>query len=400
MLNRMWGVAIVMPLALAGPVMAQMAISAKAGMVQVADGDVFLNGDALRMRAGEFPQLTQHDTLRCDEGRAEVLLTPGAFLRVGANSAIRMTSTRLTDVQLELVAGEAVIEAVELVDGNAITTSIGAARFEVTKGGVYSFQATPLRVRVYAGELACLNNTKNVTLKAGREMSLQGSEWKQARFDTKDTDEMYRWSSRRSQNIAVANVSAARQAGYGSYSGAGYTGLGFNIGYSPYSIGYSPYSNGIWAFNPYYGMYTYMPYYGLAYSPFGYAYYNPASVAYVYSNIPAPKAGTPQRGNVPGPGIPQRPGRGATPPSPSMTAVTTLRSTTAITRGPVVSRQPSFSYAASQNSSGRGSYTPSYSGTGTVSTGVAVAPAIRSAPMGSTGGVAAGSSSGGGRRAQ
>ena len=50
------------------------------------------------------------------------------------------------------------------------------------------------------------------------------------------------------------------------------------LGYN--GFGYNPLFQGGWAFNPMFGMYTYMPYSGFGYSPFGYTYYSPTTVAY------------------------------------------------------------------------------------------------------------------------
>ena len=61
---------------------AQNAISAKAGLVQVADGEVFVNDKAVENKIAQFTDLKSKDILTTGEGRAEVLLTPGAFLRM------------------------------------------------------------------------------------------------------------------------------------------------------------------------------------------------------------------------------------------------------------------------------------------------------------------------------
>ncbi len=82
---------------------------------------------------------------------------------------------------------------------------------------------------------------------------------------------LMRWASRRSEYLAQANVSSARSA-----SGLGYLGTG-----SSYGSGYGNMGMGSWAYNPWFGMFTYLPYgNGLFYSPFGYAYYSPTNVGY------------------------------------------------------------------------------------------------------------------------
>src|SRR5919204_112804 len=46
--------------------------------------------------------LNSGDELSTDAGKAEVLLTPGVFLRLGSNTQIHMISPSLVDTQFEL----------------------------------------------------------------------------------------------------------------------------------------------------------------------------------------------------------------------------------------------------------------------------------------------------------
>ena len=170
--------AVLVLIALAVPAFAQNAISAKAGLVQVADGEVYVNDQAIQPHAGLFADLKSGDTLRTEEGRVEVLLTPGSFLRAADSSAFRMVSNRLTDVQIDMLAGEAIVEVAELYHDNAITVRLGATRFELSKGGIYRFDAKPARLRVYSGEAVCETGDKTETLRAGHEMAQLGDEWK------------------------------------------------------------------------------------------------------------------------------------------------------------------------------------------------------------------------------
>ncbi|MCX7603214.1 MAG: hypothetical protein N2036_03980, partial [Bryobacteraceae bacterium] len=95
---------------------AQQAISARAGLINVADGDVFLLDERsgarkpFERKPTELVELREGQTLETDEGRAEILLTPGAFLRLGEAGAVRMISNRLTAVRVEVVRGAALID--------------------------------------------------------------------------------------------------------------------------------------------------------------------------------------------------------------------------------------------------------------------------------------------------
>ncbi len=72
----------------AGSACAQYVISAHAGVVQYVEGRAFLNDQAIEPKFGQFPDIKENQEFRTEEGRAEILLTPGVFLRLGENSAI------------------------------------------------------------------------------------------------------------------------------------------------------------------------------------------------------------------------------------------------------------------------------------------------------------------------
>jgi hypothetical protein len=74
-------------LSLASIVNAQVAISARSGLVHYAEGDVLLEGNPVDPQPGHFPEIGVGQTLTAEQGRAEVLLTPGVFLRLAENSS-------------------------------------------------------------------------------------------------------------------------------------------------------------------------------------------------------------------------------------------------------------------------------------------------------------------------
>jgi hypothetical protein len=176
-----------------------------------------------------------------------------------------MISNRLSDTSFEVVSGDALIEVMELLKDNAITVQFKGATASMTKRGLYRFDADRGNVRVYEGEINLNFGDQNIVARRGKEVAV-GDGLQAANFDPKDTDPFYRWAERRSEYIATANVSSARQAG---------------------SMGLLA-NSGSWAYNPYYGMFTYLPSVGYGYSPFGWAYYSPLTVgnyyAYNYGN--------------------------------------------------------------------------------------------------------------------
>ena len=49
--------------------------------------------------------------LSTGQGRAEILLTPGVFLRVGENTSIKMLDNRLLSTRVEFLSGSAIVES-------------------------------------------------------------------------------------------------------------------------------------------------------------------------------------------------------------------------------------------------------------------------------------------------
>ena len=81
--------------------------------------------------------------LETQQGRAEVLLTPGVFLRLGDNSAIRMDSPALTNTQVTVLRGQAMVEVDQLYKENNIRVQVNGATATLLKTGVYAFDANP-----------------------------------------------------------------------------------------------------------------------------------------------------------------------------------------------------------------------------------------------------------------
>src|SRR5262245_52912637 len=84
---------------------AQQAISARSGMIHYVEGDVAIDGTAIHPKFAEFPEVKNNEVLSTQEGRVEVLLTPGVFLRLAENSSVRMVSNSLTDTRIAVVSG-------------------------------------------------------------------------------------------------------------------------------------------------------------------------------------------------------------------------------------------------------------------------------------------------------
>src|SRR5580698_8724783 len=84
---------------------AQAVISTRSGLVHYFEGAVYLSGQPLESRLGKFASMANGAELRTENGRAEVLLTPGVVLRLDQNSSLRMLSNSLEDTRVEMLTG-------------------------------------------------------------------------------------------------------------------------------------------------------------------------------------------------------------------------------------------------------------------------------------------------------
>jgi hypothetical protein len=186
-------------------------------------------------------------------GKVEILLTPGVFLRLGPNSSARLVAAGLTDTQVQLDQGRAMIEVDQIFHENHLRVLQGSFAFDLQKKGLYDFDVARHQVRVFDGEALATDNVHRLELKGGHELDLVTGDFKSHGFDKKGfEDDLYSWSRLRSSYLAEANISQARvYAG-----GAGFYGAG-------------------WYWNPWYSAYTFIPGDGFFYNPFGWGLYSP-----------------------------------------------------------------------------------------------------------------------------
>src|ERR1700743_3458339 len=73
----------------------QPARTAAPGTVNYMEGQVSIEGAAINRNQVGYSVLQPNQLLATGNGKAEVLLSPGVFVRVGSNSQIRMVSADL-----------------------------------------------------------------------------------------------------------------------------------------------------------------------------------------------------------------------------------------------------------------------------------------------------------------
>ena len=174
----------------------------------------------------------------------------------------------------EVESGSALVEVGELLEHNAISFDAAGAHMELAKKGLYRIDAGPAALRVYEGQALVSAGSERLTARKGHQIDLTTAKLVDTKFDSKDTDAFYRWSSRRAEYVAAANVISARVTSNSDYRS---------------SFAGNP---GAWSWNPYFGMFTFLPANGVYWSPFGSAFYSPGMVWAVYT----PRRGSPLAG--------------------------------------------------------------------------------------------------------
>ena len=233
-------------------------ISARSGLIHYVEGQVYVGGQLVETKFGVFPEVKENQQLKTEEGRAEVLLTPGIFLRLGENSSFRMITNRLIDTRLEFLSGSAIVEAEEIGKDNSVTVVYGDTTVHPLKKGIYRFDATMGELRVFDGLAEVTAGDQTVEVREGHLIAL--NTLAVHRFDKTVTDALNRWSERRDGYVSMANVGAATTLRNSLFDG-----------------GNLFLSGRYW--NPSFGMYSYVPGLGgMFYSPFGNPFYSPFDV--------------------------------------------------------------------------------------------------------------------------
>jgi hypothetical protein len=237
--------------------------TAMPGTLNYVEGQASMGNQALDAKAVGSADLAVGQVLATDNGKAEILLTPGVYLRLGNNSSMRMVSNSLTNTQVQLEQGEAMLEVDQIYPQNNISVSQDGANTRVLKTGLYGFDAVNHQVRVFEGKAEVFAGDRNVAVKGGHDLALDASGKLKARdFNQKEIanhDDLYRWSSLRSQYLSQANVDTARLYMADGWYGPGWWGPG-------------------WYWDPWFAGFTFIPGGGFFYNPFGWGFYSPLLV--------------------------------------------------------------------------------------------------------------------------
>ncbi|MGD1078277.1 MAG: FecR domain-containing protein [Candidatus Sulfotelmatobacter sp.] len=229
------------------------------GTLNYVEGQASVGDQALDSKSIGSVELKPGQSLTTEKGKAEVLLTPGVFLRVGNNSSVKMISPSLTDTEVEVDQGHAMVEVAEIHPENSIRIDEDGTSTQLLKTGLYDFNRNQKEFRVFDGQAFVESGREHVKVKGGREVTLASNDLSKVRkFDKKSYEEgdLFRWSSLRSGYLAEANVDAASMYANSGWGGPGWWGAE-------------------WYWDPWFDAFTFIPGDGIFYSPFGWGFYSP-----------------------------------------------------------------------------------------------------------------------------
>lgn len=230
------------------------------GTLNYVEGQVSVQGQKESPKSVGTTYLESNQELDTRNGNAEMLLTPGVYLRIGHDSAVRMISPGLTDTQVQLTRGSAMLEADELFKENNVSVVVDGATTRIEKVGLYDFNANHPSVKVLDGKAVTYEGAQEVKLKKGREALLaEAQPIVRQKFDKEQVEEdpLYRWSKLRSEYATESNVNAANAL----MAEGGWWGPG-------------------WYWDPFWSDFAFMPGFGMMWGPFGYPFFSPWCVGW------------------------------------------------------------------------------------------------------------------------
>lgn len=229
------------------------------GTLNYVEGQANVGDQSLNAKQIGSVELQEGQKLDTQNGKAEILLTPDVFLRVGQNSAAQLVSSSLTNTEASVDKGNALVEVAKIHKDNLLRIASDGATTQLLRDGLYAFDADNAQVRVFKGEALVQDGDQRVKVKSGRELDLNsGGKLKARKFDENpyEQSDLYRFSNLRAEYLAEANVDAAHVYYAG---GPGWYGPG-------------------WYWDPFFTSYTWIPGNGILYSPFGWGFYSPGFV--------------------------------------------------------------------------------------------------------------------------
>jgi hypothetical protein len=187
-------------------------ISAHAGGVNAVTGRAALrthgNSDWQELTIKE--DLETGDVVRTGlDGRVEMLLNPGSYLRIGEDSEIELTDSSLENLEVRLTRGTAIVEVTGVDDSELlINITTPHTRMAIVRRGLYRVNVVPgdaTELIVRKGRV--LLEPTHTKIKGGDKVVFSGNVFSIAKLrkGDKTEDHLEAWSKERAQALTRAN---------------------------------------------------------------------------------------------------------------------------------------------------------------------------------------------------
>ena len=234
-------------------------ITAQAGGVNYVEGEVGIVrtlGKSGMLLKGDSVQVGDRVTTGAN-GRAEILLNPGSYLRIAENSAFEFKTTSLEDLQIYVERGSVMLE---VFAANDFKVSVNTAKqnYDLVDTGIYRIDVAAdgiARLEVWKGKA----EAGETVLKGGRTTS--SSNGVVAKFDRDERDAFETWSRDRAKELAKG-TNDLRDKSLRTSLMSSYLGGRWDM-YNSF---------GLWVYNRSAGRYSFLPFgYGWS-SPYGFGF--------------------------------------------------------------------------------------------------------------------------------
>ncbi len=263
-------------------------ISAKAGGVNYVEGKVAVarkNAKSGYLIKGDNVEIGDRVVTGTD-GKAEILLNPGSYVRLGEKSAFEFVSTNLEDLKLKLNSGSAIFEVFAGKDF-LVSVMTPQANFYLIESGIYRIDVLPdgtKKIEVWKGK-AQIGDKTGTIVKGGKVATIQNGQLALTKFDRDEKDALETWSKLRAKELAKINSTLQRRAMRDTLLNS-YNSNNWNF-YNSF---------GLWVYDRFSSNFCFLPFgYGWS-SPYGYGFnydfWSYRFPRYVYTQPPPGNAGS------------------------------------------------------------------------------------------------------------
>ena len=270
----------------------EFVISAKAGGINAITGqaDVHPKGESDWQQLSITDDLDAGDRVRtANDGRVEILLNPGSYLRVGGDSEVELSNNTLDNLELRLLRGTAIVEATG-ADGLELNINISTphTKLAIVRQGLYRLNVVPndaTELIVRKGRV--ILSDSHTKVKGGNKVVFSATNVTVAKLtkeEKKVQEDVDNWSEERAETLAKANRRISDRM--------------LNSAFASYRD-WDPFgrSNGLWFYNSLSRCYTFLPFYYGWGSPYGNSYSTAIFSPYLSYPSGGRAAGWPQSGN-------------------------------------------------------------------------------------------------------